>query len=51
MPDCKGLPKCNEMVQYLSDRTGWNLDNFNSYRLTLDFPVFASLTTLAVPID
>lgn len=51
LPASKDVPDGNAMMRYLADRTGWTLDHFNSYRMTLDFPVFGSSTTLAVPVD
>ncbi len=50
-PACDGFPRYQQALRYVSDVTGWPLDRFDTFQLTVDFPVFASQISLSFPVD
>ncbi len=50
-PPCEDIPKYPALIRHVARKAGWQLDQFDNFRVSLDFPVFASRMRLSVPVD
>ena len=50
-PRVKDIPNYGRAIDYVARSTGWALDRFENYQLTMDFPVFASELTFSFARD
>ncbi len=48
---CPDIPNYPQLIRHTAQKTGWPLGQFDHFRVTLDYPIFASRMKLSVPVD